>query len=82
MEPIVSVFMLRRSLLLLAIPASVHAQESEREGREAIPEPLLTESVTDIDAANGGEVELGVNGQTLHALYGGARAWQASAEIE
>jgi hypothetical protein len=47
-----------------------------------IPEPLLTETVTDIDGAEAGEVEIEVNGSSIRALRGGAYSVDGSLEIE
>lgn len=47
-----------------------------------IPEPLLTETVTDIDGAEAGEVEIEANGSSLRALHGGAYAVDGSLEVE
>ena len=66
--------------------ASAHADDLDRgagEQRPApMPEQVLTESITDLDAFEAGETEFALNGQTLHAAHGGARAWQVSVEAE
>jgi hypothetical protein len=49
--------------------------------RSKMPEPLLGESITDLDGAKAGEVEIDLNGMTLRrATTGGA--WSSSLEAE
>jgi len=50
--------------------------------RQPIPEPLLAETITDIDGREAGELELELNGLNWRALRGGAQKWQASLEGE
>jgi hypothetical protein len=50
--------------------------------RPPIPEPLLTETVTDIDGAEAGEFELEANGAVMRALRGGGYAVDGSVEVE
>ena len=73
-------------LVVVLAAASARAQDratGESQRRPApIPEPILTESITDLDAVEAGETEFALNGQILHAARGGARAWQASVEAE
>lgn len=45
-------------------------------------EPIFTETVTDIDSEEGGELELELNAATYGARRGGARQARASVEIE
>jgi hypothetical protein len=52
------------------------------EGRVPLPEPLLTETVTDIDGSDRGEVEVEANGANLRALRGGGYSLDASLEVE
>jgi hypothetical protein len=47
-----------------------------------LPEPILTETVTDIDGNEPGELELEANGSTFRARRGGAYALDASVEAE
>jgi hypothetical protein len=47
-----------------------------------MPEPIFTESVTDLDGYDAGELEFEVNGFDFRALRGGALDLQASAEAE
>jgi hypothetical protein len=49
---------------------------------EPLPEPILGETVTDIDGIEAGEVELEANGSVMRALRGRAYALDASVEIE
>lgn len=50
--------------------------------RQPMPEPLLAETITDIDGREAGELELELNALTWRALRGGAHTWQASVEGE
>jgi hypothetical protein len=50
--------------------------------RAPVPEPLLTETVTDIDGADRGEYELELNGSELRSIRGGAYVLQSSVEAE
>lgn len=50
--------------------------------RPPLPESLLTESATDVDAEAAGEVEWEANVATVGARAGGARAMLTSAEVE
>ena len=47
-----------------------------------LPEPLFTESVTDLDGEEGGEVEAELNASVMRARRGGATASSQSVEIE
>src|SRR4051812_42505740 len=47
-------------------------------GRHPMPEPLLAESVTDIDSSEAGELELDVSA----ARTSPGRTWLAAAEVE
>ena len=67
---------------LVAVVAAETLSGEEPARRPPMPEPILTESVTDLDAVEGGETEYALNVQTLAALRGGARARQASVEAE
>ena len=64
---------------LLGRPAGA-AEPDER--REPIPEPVLAETVTDIDGTDVGELELEANGALLRALRGGRYAVDGSLEVE
>ncbi len=50
--------------------------------RPPLPESLLTESATDVDAEEGGEIEYEANVATVGARAGGARAILTSLEVE
>ena len=50
--------------------------------RPPLPESILTESTTDIDAEEAGEVEYELNVATVAAQRGGARALLTSVEVE
>jgi hypothetical protein len=66
---------------LSLIPTRALADE-EVERRPPLAEPIFTETVTDIDGYETGEVELSVNGAEAVARRGGARVYQTSAEVE
>jgi hypothetical protein len=61
-------------LLLLAAEAAP--------GRPPIPEPILVETITDIDAPAAGEIELELNTSYQRARRGGAYELQVGPEIE
>lgn len=63
--------------MLLVAAARAHAQ-----GRMRTPEPLVGETVTDIDGDEPGEVEADLSGLLLGRANGGAAVWVAGAEIE
>jgi hypothetical protein len=56
-------------------------QETEHE-RPPIPEPLLNETMTDIDGSEPGELELSANGSRRQALKGSSYVLQTSLEAE
>lgn len=58
-----------------------HAEEGVTQ-RPPLAEPIFTETVTDIDGYEPGEVELDVNGSESVARRGGARLYQTSVEVE
>ncbi len=70
------------ALFLIGVCASEVAFGEESERRPAIPEQILTESVTDIDANEAGETEVVLNAQALRARSGGARVYTSVLEIE
>ena len=47
-----------------------------------MPEPLLTETVTDLDGRESGELEFELNASQFRSRRGGGGAWQASLEGE
>ncbi len=49
--------------------------------RAKMPEPLLTESITDLDGERAGEVEVDVNGSAFRRTSA-VRQWQSSVEVE
>src|SRR6267378_2224151 len=49
--------------------------------RAKMPEPLLTESITDLDDERAGEVEVDVNGSAFRRTSA-VRQWQSSVEVE
>jgi hypothetical protein len=65
---------------LLALPRAAAASESEQ--RAPLPESILTESTTDIDADEAGELEFEANLTRVGARAGGAFATLASVELE
>lgn len=72
------------SAFLFGLVASetLAADEPTAPSRSPLPEQILTESITDIDATEPGETEFALNVQTLHAATGGARARQGNVEAE
>jgi hypothetical protein len=71
--------------VIAALFASRGARGAEREADEArapLPEPLLTETVTDIDSVEANEVELEANGALLRSRRGGAYSLDTSLEVE
>jgi hypothetical protein len=67
----------------LVVCAAGPARAGEPGGdRVPVPEPLLTETVTDIDGSDAGEIEIEANGSVMRALRGGASALDASIEVE
>ena len=63
--------------------ASARADEGEPEiKRPPLPEPLLTETVTDLDGTEAGELEIAVNASQLVSRRGGFRNLQTSVEAE
>ncbi len=69
-------------LLLLCSSPSVAAPTEREERRKfgAMPEPVLGESITDIDGSEAGEVEVDLT--ALVGRTGGTNLWQGSIEIE
>ncbi len=69
------------ALLVTALGSSVRAEVRTpvaRPVRAKMPEPLLTESITDLDGSEAGEVEVDVNGSVLRRTRTGVRQWQSS----
>jgi hypothetical protein len=66
----------------LTIAFAVRAADPEGEGRPPMPEPLFTETVTDLDGYEPGEFELELNGTHLRSWRGGAYALQGGLEAE
>src|SRR2546425_5121584 len=77
------VVMARVGLLLTALGLPVRAEVLTVTSpvRAKMPEPLLTESITDLDGARAGEVEVDVNGLVLRRTSA-VRQWQTSVEVE
>jgi hypothetical protein len=69
-------------LLLLCSSSGVAAPTERAERRKfgAMPEPVLGESITDIDGSEAGEVEVDLTG--VVGRTGGTKLWQGSVEIE
>jgi hypothetical protein len=76
----------RRVVIALAagLPSSAGAigAAAPVHAAEPMPEPILGETVTDIDGAEAGEVEWEANGSVMRALRGRAYSLDASVEIE
>lgn len=58
------------------------ADEPDQASRTPVPEPIFTETVTDIDGNEPGEVEFEANGSVFRSLHGGAYAVDTSIEAE
>jgi hypothetical protein len=73
----------RRAALLVASLLAREKPLAADEPRHApFPEPILTETVTDIDSNEAGEIELEANGSAFRARRGGAYGLDASLEVE
>lgn len=70
------------ALFVCALLAAPPARGEEPERPSPLPEPILTETVTDIDGDEAGELELELNAGSLGALRGGQRRAYATAEGE
>ena len=75
-------FALAAFLVGVIAAETISADETSAPRHVALPEQILTESITDLDAVEPGETEFALNTQTLGAATGGARARQASVEAE
>lgn len=83
MPPLARWWLSLGTFLIAVIAAeTITAEEPTERRRPALPEQILTESVTDLDAIEPGETEFALNGQTLKAINGNARAWQTGIEAE
>src|SRR3989475_12424758 len=82
-ERSMKVVMARVGLLLTALGLPVRAEVLTVTSpvRAKMPEPLLTESITDLDGARAGGVEVDVNGLVLRRTSA-VRQWQTSVEAE
>jgi hypothetical protein len=69
------------AVMLAAATPAAHADE-EAIQRPPLPEPIFTESTTDIDGYEPGEIEFDVNGAGAVARRNGARLYATSVEIE
>src|SRR5207245_9399025 len=74
----------RIAMLLAALGPPVRAEVQTTLSspvRARMPEPLLTESITDLDGALAGEVEIDVSASVLRRATGPGQ-WQSSVEVE
>jgi len=74
----------RIALLLAAFVLPVRGEEQTtlpNPSRARMPEPLLTESITDLDGTRAGELEIDVSGSVLRRSTGTGQ-WQSSVEVE
>src|SRR2546429_3571929 len=74
----------RIAMLLAALGPPVRAEVQTMLSspvRARMPEPLLTESITDLDGALAGEVEIDVSASVLRGTTGPGQ-WQSSVEVE
>jgi len=72
----------RARVSVAAFTLSFAARAGAAEPRPQLPESMLTESATDVDAVAGGEVEWELNAAVLGARRGGAGARALSLEVE
>jgi hypothetical protein len=68
---------------MVALLCARHARAAdEREARPPMPEPIFTETVTDLDGAEVGEVEVEANASELRARRGSQAVLSSSIEAE
>lgn len=67
---------------LVVVTSPARADDDDARVRPPLPEPILTETVTDVDGAEAGEVEVEVNASALRARREGAYLYQGSVELE
>ena len=72
----------RRWLVVLVLLGTARSAEADEPSRPPLPESLLTESATDIDAEDEGELEAEANVGAVGARRGGAHAQFTSLEAE
>jgi hypothetical protein len=73
------------SLFSIALAGHARAADDDGDAKRAhvpLPEPIFTETVTDIDGDEAGEVEFEANGSILRSRRGGAYGLDASLEAE
>jgi len=75
-------YFVRSALFTALVLATKVAHAEEPIARPPLAEPIFTETVTDIDGFEPGEVEFDVNGAESVARCGGARLVQTSIEVE
>lgn len=68
------------TVLVLVVAREVRADDDPK--RPPMPEPIFTETVTDLDGDEAGELEVELNASTLRARRGGAYLYQGSVEVE
>ena len=75
--------MRRRAIVtLLLLVATREARADDDPKHPPMPEPIFTETVTDLDGDEAGELEFELNASTLRARRGGAYLHQGSLEVE
>jgi len=67
---------------VLATPGTGRAGEPDDGDGVPVPEPILAETITDVDGSEAGEIELEANGSLMRAARGGAFAADSSLEME
>lgn len=73
---------MKRSLLAAMCAATAAFATNARAEEAPLPEPILSETVTDIDGDEAGEYELELNAASFRARRGGAYELQTSIEFE
>ena len=63
-------------------PVQAMAQQELTTERPPLPEPIFTETVTDLDGSEPGEFEIELNGSELHARRGGGYELTSTVELE
>jgi hypothetical protein len=69
-------------VLIFTAIGSTRADETEQPKRPPLPEPIFTETVTDLDGDEAGEVEVEVNGSNVRARRGPASELSSTVELE
>jgi hypothetical protein len=77
-----SVTALLCAVSVLPVASAAFADDTVAGGRPPMPEAVFTETVTDIDGSEAGELEVEVSASRMRATMGMAATMQGSAEVE